>query len=77
VSGGIEQRVWMHYRSLKRVRFKVTGYSDGLTKNGIVHGRMAAYTPNDVWLLLARRHRMPVRRIKDIVSARRGWRPEQ
>lgn len=74
--GGVEQRVWMHWKSLKgHFEFKVDRVEDGLTPNGLVYGHYEPTTPNHVWLLLAETHKMPVRQVKDIINARRGDRP--
>lgn len=71
--GGVEQRVWMHWKSMKgHLKFKVDRVEDGLTPGGLVYGHYGPTTPNHVWLHLARVHKMPVRRVKDIINARRG-----
>jgi len=75
MSGGIEQRVWMHYKSLKRactLEFVVDRVEDGLTPGGLVYGHYELRMPNHLWLTLARTHKMKVRQVKDIISARRG-----
>lgn len=63
--GGIEQRVWMHYRSLKMSR-----YSDGARERSLAPTYNV--TPNWAWLLLARTHKMRVREVKDIINRKRG-----
>lgn len=74
--GGIEQRVWMHWKSMKRScyrEFVVDRVGDGLTPGGLVFGgHWELRFPNSGWLHLARVHKMKVRRVKDIVNARRA-----
>lgn len=80
MSGGIEQRVWMHYKSLKRmctrdfVTDKVCGWLSPCTDAYAPHrhGHYELRFPNDGWLLLARKHKMTVRQVKDIVNARKN-----
>lgn len=71
--GGLEQRVWMHYRSMKGyLEFKVDRVADGLTPAGLVYGHYEPTTPNHVWLRLARVHKLSVREVKDIINIRRA-----
>jgi hypothetical protein len=49
-------RVWRHWKSLKR-KYAIEGESTN---------------SNSIWLTLARVHKMPVRKIKDLINARRG-----
>jgi hypothetical protein len=80
MSGGIEQRVWMHWKSLKKfcelefVWDKRCGWVSPCTADYYPHGHghYELRMPNHLWLLLARRHKMPVRQIKDIINKRRG-----
>lgn len=51
-----EQRVYAHWKSLKSTRRSSGAWS----------------WTNAQWLLLARVHRMPVRQVKDIVTAMKG-----
>jgi hypothetical protein len=59
-----EQRIFAHYK-----RYKMSKYSDGAAERS--DARTYCVTPNWVWLNLARVHKLPVRQIKDIVTAER------
>jgi hypothetical protein len=63
-NGGVEQRVWMHWKSLKMSRYS-DGAGDSYDRGTYI------VTPNWVWLRLARQHKMPVRQVKDIINKRR------
>ncbi len=81
-----EQRVYAHYKKLKMSSpmrwvkdYDCTDDHNGRYPHSDViphmHGHNETTTSNHIWLLLARVHKMPVRRVKDIVSAKRGWKP--
>lgn len=84
MSGGIEKRVFMHYKSLKHsspLEFVVTKRCGWMNICGDdpywrffphSHGYNKTTTSNDVWLRLARTHKMSVREVKDIVTKMRG-----
>lgn len=85
-NGGIEQRVFMHYKSLKHeivwVKDRDCDESHDYERpvdrgRPHMHGHYECSTPNAVWLRLARVHKMPVRQVKDIVSKKRGWKPDE
>lgn len=65
MAGGVEQRVWMHYKSLKMSKF-----SDGAAER--CDAKTYCVTPNHIWLRLARTHKMKVRAIKDIINKKRN-----
>lgn len=83
MSGGIEQRVWMHWKSLKSACTREFVWDIRceepnehcpspvwLSPHG--HGHYELRFPNDGWLRLARVHKMPVRQVKDIINKRRA-----
>jgi hypothetical protein len=85
MSGGIEQRVWMHWKSMKSActREFVTDLHctepndecpdpDFFLFSPHRHGHYELRFPNSGWLRLARVHKMPVRQVKDIINKRRG-----
>lgn len=84
MTGGIEKRVYMHYKALKRTHnkeFVVTGRCGWMNNCGPgtewvlfphSHGYYKLVTSNSDWLLLARTHKMPVRQVKDIVTRMRA-----
>ena len=65
-----EQRIFAHYKS-----YKMSQYSDGAAER--YGAKTYIVTPNWVWLTLAKVHKMPVRQIKDIVTAERKRRASQ
>lgn len=73
-----EQRVYAHYKSLKLVsplRW-VKDYDCAEPHENFeyphMHGHYETTTSNEVWLRLARVHKMSVRQVKDIVTKMRG-----
>jgi len=78
-----EQRIFAHYKSmkhqspLKMIVDKKCGWlhppcgDDRDTYYPHFHGHYETSTSNNVWMELARTHKMPVRQIKDIVTAER------
>lgn len=75
--GGVEDRVWKHWKALKgHIVYRPDHVEDGLTPGGLVYGHYEPTTPNSVWLLLAETHKMPVRQVKDTINERRGKRNE-
>lgn len=82
----LENRVYSHYRSLKRTcHFEwVTTSKCGWLNNckpgtewvffPHSHGYRKMVTPNSTWLILARTHKLSVREVKDIVTRKRGKR---
>jgi hypothetical protein len=65
----LEQRVFSHYKALK-----MSQYSDGAAER--YGAKTYIVTPNHVWLRLARTHKIPVRQVKDIITAERERRAE-
>lgn len=77
----LEQRVYAHYKSVKHwgpLEYVVTmecGWVNpcqgpfGYLPH--THGYNKTTTPNNVWLHLAHVHKIPVRQVKDIVTAER------
>lgn len=76
----LEQRVYAHYKSLKHagplewvasIRCEGVCEVTGEPTFGHSHGAYKTTTPNSVWMRLAKTHKIPVRQVKDIVTAER------
>jgi hypothetical protein len=81
------ERIYAHYKSMKHhsplewVPTKRCGWlhppcesTDRWSYYPHTHGEYKTTTSNNVWMRLARTHKMPVRQIKDIVTAERARR---
>lgn len=82
----LENRVYMHWKSLKHasplewVATMTCETECGVTGKDCTphsHGAYQTTTSNSVWLRLARIHKIPVRQVKDIVTAERAARREE
>ena len=74
-------RIYKHYKAMKRTwdkEFVRTTECEGCVWSSWPHwhGHNVLTTPNEDWLRLAHEHKMTVREIKDIVTARRDWNRE-
>lgn len=89
--GGLEERIYRHYKALKKPRFEFVvtskcgwlndcratdGYNHSFAYFPHSHGYRKMVGENTDWLILARTHKMPVRQVKDIISRKRGWKPD-
>jgi hypothetical protein len=57
----MEQRIYMHFRAFRRMHYQEHGMYGGGSDTDF----------NWVWLALAKRYEMPVRKIKDIVKEKK------
>lgn len=78
----LADRVFKHYKSIKRTwdREWVKTHdceSCAWSTHPHMHGYYKMSTPNADWLRLAREHKLSVREVKDIVTARRNWDREE
>jgi hypothetical protein len=81
----LEQRVYAHWKALKHasplewvptIRCESVCEVTGEPTYGHSHGAYKTTTSNAVWLRLAKTHKIPVRQVKDIVTAEREARRE-
>lgn len=79
----LADRVYKHYKAIKRtydgLEFVATSSCGGCAWSTFphLHGYNKVIMPNSDWVLLARTHKLSVREVKDIVSKKRGWTPDQ
>ena len=77
-----EDRMYKHYKALKghnSLEFVATRSCEGCVWSSWPHshGYNKLTTPDHVWLTLATMHGYSIREVKDIVSRRRGWKPDK
>lgn len=78
----IADRVFKHYKAIKRTwdrEWVKTRDCEGCIWSSYphMHGYYKMSTPNSDWLLLAKRHKLSVREVKDIITSRRNWDREE
>lgn len=78
----LADRVYRHYKALKsnyKREWIATRTCSGCSWSTFqhLHGYNKIVTPNEDWLFLAKTHGISVREVKDIVTKKRGWTPDQ